>query len=321
MKTIAFFNHKGGVGKSTLAFHLGHMLAEKGTKTLLVDLDPQTNLTQLCLAEHQIESKITANEKSTTLYGAVQPLVTGEGAIREIEAVQLADNLHLLAGSLRLADIEDPLAPTWSRCLETDKWAFRLITAPYAVACQVAKACNASLVIFDVGPNLGPLNRAGLISSDAVIVPTAPDMFSARALGSLGPSLNRWRDGWQERIARLKTNDPEFYKMMPKGGMKPMGYVVSRFSMHGDRLAAQYQHWEDEIERSYRNFTQSSGDGCLAKIPDFNQLAPMTHRQNKPVWSLSNTQGMQIPANKRTEVRQTFEGFASKIQAAVAKIV
>jgi chromosome partitioning protein len=320
MKTIAFFNHKGGVGKSTLAFHLGHMLAENGTKTLLVDLDPQTNLTQLCLAENQIESKITAHEESTTLFGAVHPLVTGEGAIREVEAVQLAENLHLLAGSLRLAAIEDELARMWPNCLETDKRAFRLTTAAYTVAYQVAKKSDASLIIFDVGPNLGPLNRAGLISSDAVIVPTAPDMFSARALGSLGPSLNRWRDGWRDRITRLKTNDPEFYKLMPKGGMRPMGYVVSRFSMHGNTLAAQYQYWEQEIETSYRNFTQSSGDGCLAKIPDFHQLAPMTHRQNKPVWKLSNTQGMRIDANTRREVRQEFEDFASKIQAAVARV-
>ena len=45
MKIISLFNNKGGVGKSTLAFHLSHILAEMGHKTLIIDLDPQCNLT------------------------------------------------------------------------------------------------------------------------------------------------------------------------------------------------------------------------------------------------------------------------------------
>lgn len=48
-KTIALFNNKGGVSKTTTTFHLGWKLAEKGYKTLIVDTDPQCNLTGLCL--------------------------------------------------------------------------------------------------------------------------------------------------------------------------------------------------------------------------------------------------------------------------------
>lgn len=49
MKIIALFNHKGGVSKTTTTFNLGWMLAEQGHKTLIVDADPQCNLTALVL--------------------------------------------------------------------------------------------------------------------------------------------------------------------------------------------------------------------------------------------------------------------------------
>ena len=51
MKIIAFFNNKGGVGKTTLVYHLAYMLAEQGYKVLAADLDPQSNLTAMFLEE------------------------------------------------------------------------------------------------------------------------------------------------------------------------------------------------------------------------------------------------------------------------------
>ena len=56
MKSIAVFNNKGGVGKTTLTYHLGYALAELGYKTLLVDLDPQSNLTLFGLDPEQLHN-------------------------------------------------------------------------------------------------------------------------------------------------------------------------------------------------------------------------------------------------------------------------
>ncbi|QXO15787.1 ParA family protein [Vibrio ostreae] len=55
MKVVSVFNNKGGVGKSTLTYHMGAALSELGIKTLLVDLDPQSNLTLYGLSEKELE--------------------------------------------------------------------------------------------------------------------------------------------------------------------------------------------------------------------------------------------------------------------------
>ena len=55
MKTLALFNNKGGVGKTSLAYHLGFMFAELGHRVVLADLDPQANLSSMCLTDERLE--------------------------------------------------------------------------------------------------------------------------------------------------------------------------------------------------------------------------------------------------------------------------
>lgn len=83
-KIIALFNNKGGVSKTTTTFHLGWKLAEKGYKTLIVDTDPQCNLTGLCLNAdkyNKLDNFYKENKNnlkdflSPVFSGALSPLV------------------------------------------------------------------------------------------------------------------------------------------------------------------------------------------------------------------------------------------------------
>ena len=58
---------------------------------------------------------------------------------------------------------------------------------------------GASIVLIDVGPNLGALNRAALVAAEHVLNPLAPDLYSRQGLRNLGPALRRWRQEWSER--------------------------------------------------------------------------------------------------------------------------
>ena len=73
---IALFNHKGGVGKTTLTVNIAHALAELGHRVLLVDADPQCNLTSYLLPPEAVDKELDSarGETGNTLYSAVWPV-------------------------------------------------------------------------------------------------------------------------------------------------------------------------------------------------------------------------------------------------------
>ena len=73
MKTIAFFNNKGGVGKTTLVYHFTYMLAELGYKCLAVDLDPQTNLTSMFLPDDRLIEIYDNDQTRPTILESIKP--------------------------------------------------------------------------------------------------------------------------------------------------------------------------------------------------------------------------------------------------------
>ena len=81
MKTIAFFNNKGGVGKTSLIYHIAWMLSELGITTVAADLDPQANLSAIFLTEDEIED-LWDHHAEDTVHGALRPLIDGVGDIR-----------------------------------------------------------------------------------------------------------------------------------------------------------------------------------------------------------------------------------------------
>ncbi|MDP2286698.1 MAG: AAA family ATPase, partial [Pseudohongiella sp.] len=116
MKTIAFFNNKGGVGKTSLVYHLAWMYADRGIPTLAVDLDPQANLTSMFMSEEELERLWPDDEHPDTVYGAIRPILRGIGDIATPAIQMLHPNLGLLAGDLGLSRFEDKLSDAWPRC-------------------------------------------------------------------------------------------------------------------------------------------------------------------------------------------------------------
>ena len=104
-KKIIFANNKGGVGKTTLAFNCAVAFAEKGYKTVLVDLDPQCNLSRLFLGEeYYIKNLFSINEK--TIADVLKGVVEG-GADVDLTVQFIPNktipNLSLLKGDINLS--------------------------------------------------------------------------------------------------------------------------------------------------------------------------------------------------------------------------
>ena len=207
MKTIAFFNNKGGVGKTTLVYHVAHMLSRLGYPTLAVDLDPQANLTSAFFDETTLEALWDIDE--STILACVNPILQGIGDIQPpvplpIVGVQpplpllTGESLWLIAGDLGLSRFEDKLSESWPRGYSNDPAALRATSAFYRIMQAAGKEVGAVVALIDVGPNLGAINRAALLAADHLVIPLAADLFSLQGLKNLGPTVRDWRRQWKQ---------------------------------------------------------------------------------------------------------------------------
>lgn len=117
-KKLAFFNNKGGVGKTTLAFNCAVAFAERGYKTVLIDLDAQCNLTKLALgSDHYEDSALAQNHK--TIYDVLRGVTRGgsdvDTTISFEPLSQGAGNLSLLRSDLRLSEYENLLGVAYNQ--------------------------------------------------------------------------------------------------------------------------------------------------------------------------------------------------------------
>ena len=299
MTTIAFFNNKGGVGKTSLVYHLAWMYAELGVNVLAADLDPQSNLTGMFLDEDRLEGLWTGDHSRQTVYGAFRPLLEGTGdvATPHVEEPEVGFGLGLAVGDLLLARAEDELSNQWPRCLDGDGRAFRVLSALSRILRAGAARMEAQVVLLDVGPNLGAFNRAALIAADHVVVPLAPDLYSFQGLRNLGPTLRSWQEGWSARRERNPANDLE----LPKGDMRPAGYVVLQHAVRLDRPVKAYGRWMARIPAVYGKAVVREGTSedvdlagdphCLAALKHYRSLMPLAQEARKPMFALRAADG------------------------------
>lgn len=285
MKSIAFFNNKGGVGKTSLIYHLASMYAELGQRVLMADLDPQSNLTAMCFKDDIIE-KYYESENFDTIYTAVNPVKRGVGDLRFFDPLPVSERLSIIPGDLLLSDFEDELSATWRGCVDRDERAFRVTAAFHRIIEDAGKRYHADLAFIDVGPTFGALNRAALIAADFVAIPVAPDLFSVRGLQNVGGRLKSWRKEWLDRLDRAPTLD----FTLPKGSMQPIGYVVSRHTEFADGVVRAFQKWITKIPAAYRGAVEDPAipdeQLSLGRLKDYRSLIAMAQDARKPMFKL-----------------------------------
>lgn len=328
MKTVAFFNNKGGVGKTSLVYHLAWMFAAQGVPVLAVDLDPQSNLTSMFLSEDRLE-RLWQEEDANTVSDCLRPLMDGTGDILAPHIERLDFNLGLLCGNLALSRFEDSLSETWPKCLDDAELGriFRVTTAFYRMIVHAVETLPADLVLIDVGPNLGAINRATMIASDSVVLPLAPDLFSLQGLKNLGPTLRDWRKGWQKRRGNAlgaSINIP-----LPQGDMTPIGYVVMQHGIRDSRPVKAYQYWLDRVPATYREYVLNEPPGGdmpdlasdphrLALLKHYRSLMPMAQEANKPIFSLTPADG--AIGSHAAAVQHCYEDFLALARALARRI-
>ena len=335
---IAFFNNKGGVGKTTLVYHLACMYVELDLRVLAVDLDPQTNLSAMFLPEETLENFWSDEAPRKTIYGCLQPLIKGTGDIHNPYAETipygssfLSDALKLIVGDLSLSRFEDNLSDAWPRCLGQDERSFRVTSAFWRMMQLAAQKHQSNVILLDLGPNLGSINRAALISADYVVIPLSPDLYSLQGLRNLGPMFKQWRKEWNER--KSKNPAPQELKL-PNASIKPIGYILMQHAVRLDRPVKAYDKWASRIPYEYRKYVLDEHDlnpletsdlipkndsHCLALIKHYRSLMPLSQEARKPMFSLKSGDGA-IGAHQAAALSafNDFENLAKKIGQATS---
>lgn len=306
---LAIYNHKGGVGKTTLTINLAHAIAERGHKVLLVDSDPQCNLTSYLIEDSVVDDLLDKSDgpEGETIWSALKPIVEGLGQHKPVEPIAISNNVALVPGDVRLAEYELELGSLWSECFQRKIRGFRGTASLSLMVNDIADDFGADVVLYDTGPNIGPLNRIILLDCDKFIVPAALELFSVRAIKTLGHTLSSWITDWQ-LISDLAPSNVYTLPGLPK----PIGYVPQRFRLYGSAPARAQASWIAQIERTMqedliavlKRVDKSLVESAVAPlqlgaIPDFSSRAAAGQREGVPLWKVRyGTEAQRLEAHE-----------------------
>lgn len=341
-KIIAFFNNKGGVSKTTTCFNLGWMLAERGKTVILVDADPQCNLTGMTLdvSEADALEKYYAQHPRGNLREALEPAFQSRPRpLEPVECVQVEGRpgLYLVPGHVGLA--EDEVSLGIAQQLSESVQALKNLPGSFHFLFEItADRYDADYVLVDLSPGLGAINQNLVATADYFLVPTSPDVFSVMAVDSLARVIPRWVS-WARRAAELDDLSEADYPF-PSPSLKFLGVIIQRYRLRNgaptqgfekyfDRLAEAVEgQLRPSLDRagvllppeSYSQATLNDGR-WLAAIPDFNTLIADSQRVRKPVFALTQEDARNISGTvwENTEAniirfRETFGELADRVE-------
>lgn len=347
-KQVAFFNHKGGVSKTTSVFHIGWMLASQGKRVVLVDCDPQCNLTGLVLDySHSEEYPYEEKGKALNIRDGLAPAFEARPVPLkpvELQLVAACPGLYVLPGHVGLAEYESQLAIAHE--LSTSLAALQNIPGSLRWLIDLtAKSVDADFVFVDMSPSLGALNQNLFTTSDAFVIPMAPDFFSAMALRSLSRILPKW-NAWSTRAGEQPTLQESAYPW-PNKTPKYVGSIVQNYrirSRDGKKAAPTqaYQKWFDALltvkgenlipslseanllldAASYDNAAAKLGD-FLIEVPDFNSLIAISQSLSKPVFDLTrdDIKNSGSVANNQVESAESFKKVYATGAQKIARVL
>lgn len=325
---LTFFNNKGGVGKTSLIYHLAWMYASLRKRVVIVDLDPQANLTAAFLDEDTIEEIWNKQNPGSTIYQCIRRL-TAVGDIVEPILQNIATDLYLLPGDVNLSGYEDALSNEWPNSMGDNNLyrPMRILSSFWQVMQMAAAKVQADIILVDIGPNLGAINRSVLIATDYVVIPLGADLFSLQGLKNLGPTLRSWQSLWKKRLDNWescseKNSYPDF--QLPQGKMQTIGYLCQQHSVRLDRPVKAYDKWVNRIPHVYREAILSQASNttikqqddpyCLATIKHYRSLIPMAQEHRKPIFNLTSADGaIGSHANAVQDAKKDFKELALKI--------
>ncbi|MDT8992006.1 ParA family protein [Curvibacter sp. APW13] len=340
MKSVAMFNNKGGVGKTTLLCNLAAFLSlVMHKKVLIVDCDPQCNTTQLVMGEEFASTFYWDDhtETSTTIFDLLKPIQEGDSAISAVfQPIQAARNrfgVDLVAGHPSLSFLEDKLSAAWGEVSAGQIGGYRKTNWARAFCQQYCAEYD--VVLFDVGPSLGAINRSVLLGCDHFITPMGSDIFSILGLRNISKWLQEAIRTYEHGLPRCEELAPgslDKYGIPKIPSIKTgfIGYTLNQYltkSKGGERIAT--DRYEDilkkvpaEIEDLREKFGGALPDVKTAKlgdVPHMYSLIPLAQTRACPIITLASKDGIvgsqyRMIENYATILQSIAKNFSKNIK-------
>lgn len=301
-------------------------LSQMGRRVLLVDSDPQCNLTSYLIAEEVVDDLLDNADSAggRTVWSSLRPVSEATGGVSAAVPIETGlKNVFLIPGDIRLSEFESDLGEFWGQCLQRKMRGFRGTTALSELVNAVSKHIKADYVFYDCGPNIGPLNRAVLLDCDYFVVPVACDLFSLRALKTVGRTIVGWIDSWSS-ISELA---PEGTYLLP-GRPVFLGYVPQGFKIYGGVVARAHSQFLSRIEREIQTQVVNSltafdpdlapgrpRDFKLGEIKNYSSLVPASQDSGLPIYEVSAGSPLQ-----REQARSALLKLATRIDEKVLAV-
>lgn len=303
MKSVAIFNNKGGVGKTTLLCNLAAFFAlERDKEVLVIDADPQCNATQLVYTDEQTEKLYSSKSKSFTIYDIIHPLSLGKGYSTKIgKSKRPSFGFDILIGDPRLSLKEDLLARDWSQSLGGDG---RGLRTNFLFSELLTRCSEYDYVFFDVGPSLGSLNRSVLLACDFFLSPMTIDIFSLRAIENISLAIESWQKQLDTALQNLEDPDVLPAAIAAEMQIRFLGYVTQQYKAKTDGTGSivavkSYERimkrFKPTIRKNFIEKLQPENcdiDYALGTIPNLFSLIPMAQFARKPIFALKSADGV-----------------------------
>jgi len=332
-KKLVFFNNKGGVGKTTLAFNSAVKFAKKGYKTVLIDLDPQCNLTRLALGEGYYDD-LDSDQLRRTVYNVLSGVINGGADVdltTEFEKVKGAeDNLYLLRGDTRLGEYENILSTGYNAAAAGQQIGYFQTSAIDRFLRYKGLNDEVDIFVIDTSPTLGLLNRVILLGCDYFVVPLMPDALSLQGIESLGNVFAGWKENWRNTGRALAGNVETQYVLNGEGLF--IGYILNSYNVYGRKPIKDHQRWIAQIpdkvseylsHKHCRNgLVAKSAEVSLQNIQDYGRLPAITHESGIAIFDIDPEKENITQLGSKENIKKAeeeFEGLANAILDVLSK--
>lgn len=305
---FTFYNHKGGVSKTTTTFNIASLIAQSKKKVLLIDGDPQCNLTEICLTKtiERLDEEMLATGNDNELPGSslleiLKPRIDGSISsinVEDISLVKLSNYLSLLRGDVALSSIEDSLSEAHQQRFSSKIHEKRTYVAIGDFVNRLASFHQFEYVIFDVGPSSGALTRSIFLTCDAFYIPISPDRFNIQAIKTLSKIIDRWMSEHDQIIKDfndlglpVRHGKPQFLGAIPQFYKTYKGKPKPGYQLWIKRLPAAITNYLFPVLHKYsKNKDLASSlnveNICTPTIPDFQGLGPLMQEFGVPVFDI-----------------------------------